>query len=102
MANIETDRGTREKVRFLDTEGLDWPGSSSSKELLPRHLLPLADGFLLVYAVDDERSFQLAEAVRRDVEKNGNRDKKAEQAGILLAQFRYSFGSSSWRFLRCP
>ncbi len=79
MANIDSDRGTREKVRFLDTAGLD-TGDKGASELLPRHLLALADGFVIVFAVDDERSFVLADALRRDLDKKNTsgvgRDKK--------------------------
>ena len=66
VANVDTDRGTRERIRFIDTEGLD---EERVKEI-PRHLLSVADGFLIVYSIDDEHSFQLAEAIRRDIDRN--------------------------------
>ena len=70
MANVDTDRGTREKIRFIDTEGID---DDRVKEI-PRHLQVIADGFLIVYSIDDEHSFQLADVIRKDVERN--REKK--------------------------
>ncbi len=81
MANIETERGTREKVRFIDTEGLDTSNPSPKSEL-PRHLHALADGFLVVYSVEDERSFQLAEAIVRDVERS--RERKADPQPVVV------------------
>lgn len=66
VANVDTDRGTRERIRFIDTEGID---DDRIKEL-PRHLLTIADGFVIVYAIDDEHSFQIAEVIRKDIERN--------------------------------
>ncbi len=85
VANVDTERGTREKVRFVDTEGQDASAAADVARCeVPRHLLPLADGFLLVYAVDDERSFQVAEALRRDIER-GCRDRKEQPPVVVLA-----------------
>ena len=42
--------------------------------IIIRHLLSAADGFVIVYSVEDPHSYQVAEAIRRDIEKN--RDKK--------------------------
>jgi NF-kappa-B inhibitor-interacting Ras-like protein len=75
VANVDTDRGTREKIRFIDTEGLDddstgGGGGGSNAREIPRHWLSIADAFVIVYSIDDERSFQLAEAIRRDIERN--------------------------------
>ena len=50
VANVDTDRGTRERLRFIDTEGLD---EERVKEV-PRHLLAIADGFLIVYSIDED------------------------------------------------
>lgn len=68
VANIETERGTREKIRFYDTAGID----QHNKEL-PRHLLAAADGFVIVYSLDDSHSFQLAEALRKDIKLNSEK-----------------------------
>ncbi|XP_059088667.1 NF-kappa-B inhibitor-interacting Ras-like protein 2 [Tigriopus californicus] len=70
VANVDTDRGTREKIRFIDTQGVD---DGTVKEV-PRHWHAIADAFVLVFAIDDEHSFQLAEVIRKDIEKN--REKK--------------------------
>ena len=69
MANVDTDRGTRERLRFIDTEGLEADasalaspsspgGSVSGPREIARHWHSIADGFVVVYSVDDERSFQ--------------------------------------------
>ena len=83
MANVDTDRGTREKIRFIDTEGLDDPATNANatNRELPRHYHALADGFVIVYSIDDERSFQLADAIRRDIERN--REKKEVSIVVL-------------------
>ncbi len=81
MANVDTDRGTKETLRIYDTEGLD-PKSNSLKEDLPKHLFPFADGYILVYSVDDEHSFQVVDVVRREVEKH--KDAKREIAIVVL------------------
>ena len=49
VANIETDRGTKEKIRFYDTQGVDVDYQDYA---IPKHLLAAADGFLLVYSVE--------------------------------------------------
>ena len=78
VANVDTDRGTREKIRFIDTEGFD---DDQIKEI-PKHLFALADGFIIVYSIEDEHSFQIAEVIRKDIERN--REKK-ELVVIALA-----------------
>ena len=64
VANIETDRGTKEKVRFYDTQGVDVDFKDTA---IPKHLLAAADGFLIVYSVDDWKSFQVAETIRKEI-----------------------------------
>jgi len=64
VANIETDRGTKEKVRFYDTQGVDVDFKDTA---IPKHLLAAADGFLIVYSVDDWKSFQAAETIRKEI-----------------------------------
>nr|CAI5834567.1 unnamed protein product [Callosobruchus analis] len=53
VANIESDKGTKEKVRFYDTAGIDYSQISTSNgttnQQLPRHYLVLVDGYVLVY-----------------------------------------------------
>ncbi|KAK0178692.1 hypothetical protein PV327_007560 [Microctonus hyperodae] len=49
VANIETDRGTKEKVRFYDTAGLEALQTNTNNQQLARHYLGFADGYVLVY-----------------------------------------------------
>ncbi|CAH1251242.1 NKIRAS2 [Branchiostoma lanceolatum] len=63
VANIETDRGVREKIRFYDTAGL-----SSSNPELPKHYITLADGFVLVYSTTDRESFKRIDLLKRDID----------------------------------
>ena len=75
MANIETDRGTKEVVRFYDTAGID----GVNKEV-PRHLVAAADGFVIVYSIEDNHSYQVAESLRKDIEEN-----KEKKDVVILA-----------------
>ena len=76
MANIETERGIKERVRFYDTAGLD----GQTKEV-PRHLLQAADGFVIVYSVEDRASFLLAESIRKEIRNIGE---KKDQVVLVL------------------
>ena len=67
VANVENDRGSSEKFRIYDTAGID-PKSASLKDDLPKHLFPYADGYLLVFSLDDEASFQVVDVIRKEVE----------------------------------
>jgi len=67
VANIETDRGTKEKIRFYDTQGVDVDYQDYA---IPKHLLAAADGFLLVYSVEDWKSYQVVEAIRKEIKNN--------------------------------
>ncbi|KAK4312539.1 hypothetical protein Pmani_016050 [Petrolisthes manimaculis] len=66
---VETERGTKEKLRFYDTCGLD-----ARTRTLPTHYHALADGYILVYSVCDNLSFQLLTDIKKDIDRN--RDKK--------------------------
>ena len=47
------------------------------KEDLPKHLFPFAEGFILVFSLDDENSFQVVDVIRKEVENykdNKNKD----------------------------
>lgn len=68
-AHIDNDRGGKEKVRFYDTAGMN-----STFHEVPRAYLPYADGFVLVYAINNMESFTLLEQIKRDIDKN--REKK--------------------------
>ena len=90
MGSIETDRGTREQVRFYDTRGL-----RDGMEF-PRHYYTFADGFVLVYSIDSKESFKRMEALKKDIDRH--RDKKEVRTesscriGIIgNAEFIYSF-----------
>jgi NF-kappa-B inhibitor-interacting Ras-like protein len=69
-ANVSTDRGTVENLRFYDTEGLEPTNSKNLTERLPKHLLAVADGVVIVYSIDDESSFQIADVIRKEAEKH--------------------------------
>ncbi|KAG8240431.1 hypothetical protein J437_LFUL003145 [Ladona fulva] len=77
VANVETDRGTREKLRFYDTAGL-----STAQTELPRQYLTFADGFVLVYDTNKQESFEIVLGLKKDIDKN--REKK-EVAIVILA-----------------
>uniref|UniRef100_A0A4W5N8C7 NF-kappa-B inhibitor-interacting Ras-like protein 2 n=1 Tax=Hucho hucho TaxID=62062 RepID=A0A4W5N8C7_9TELE len=63
IGSIETDRGTREQVRFYDTRGLR------------------DDGFVLVYSIDSKESFKRMEALKKDIDRY--RDKKEVNIVVL-------------------
>lgn len=73
-ANIESDRGVRERIRFYDTAGLRHSNDSGATTQLPRQYLQLADGYLLVYDTNKPDSLDVLVSIKKDVDKN--RDKK--------------------------
>ena len=75
VANVENDRGSLEKLRIYDTAGLD-SKSNTLKEDLPKHLFPFADGYFLVFSLDDEASFQVVDVIRKEVENYRDNPKK--------------------------
>lgn len=74
VANIETDRGTKEKVRFYDTAGLESLQSTVNNQQLPRHYLGFADGYVLVYDTGKPESLDVLFPLKKDIDKN--KDKK--------------------------
>lgn len=78
VANIESDRGTREKVRFYDTAGIDESQTSNSlgttNQQLPRHYFALADGYILVYDTEKQESLDVLMNLKKDIDRN--KDKK--------------------------
>ncbi|KAH0950904.1 hypothetical protein HN011_000344 [Eciton burchellii] len=74
VANIETDRGTKEKVRFYDTAGLESLQSNANNQQLPRHYLGFADGYVLVYDTGKPESLDVLLPLKKDIDKN--KDKK--------------------------
>ncbi|XP_014674605.1 PREDICTED: NF-kappa-B inhibitor-interacting Ras-like protein 2 isoform X2 [Priapulus caudatus] len=77
VANIETDRGTKEKIRFYDTAGLN-----EQKVTTLKHLFSSVDGVILVYSVTDTQSFKKLDILRKEVDRA--KDKK-ELPVIVLA-----------------
>ncbi|KAJ8284391.1 hypothetical protein COCON_G00032410 [Conger conger] len=75
IGSIETDRGVREQVRFYDTRGL-----RDGLEF-PRHYYSFADGFVLVYSIDNKESFKRMEALKKDIDRY--RDKKEVTIVVL-------------------
>ncbi|XP_057325330.1 NF-kappa-B inhibitor-interacting Ras-like protein [Microplitis mediator] len=75
-ANIETDRGTKEKIQFYDTAGLEGLQSSASnqQQQLARHYLGFADGYVLVYDTAKPESLDVLIPLKKDIDKN--KDKK--------------------------
>ncbi|XP_072164603.1 NF-kappa-B inhibitor-interacting Ras-like protein 2 [Diadema setosum] len=71
VANVETSRGTRERVRFYDTKGL----TPTSPEL-SKHYYSLADGYLLVYSITSSESFKQLEQIKKEIDKLREKDKK--------------------------
>ncbi|XP_076267776.1 NFKB inhibitor interacting Ras like 1 [Rhynchophorus ferrugineus] len=78
VANIESDKGAREKVRFYDTAGIENSQTSTAhgttNQQLLRHYLVLADGYILVYDTDKINSLEVLMSIKKDIDKN--KDKK--------------------------
>lgn len=91
VSNIETDRGTKEKLCFYDTAGLLAPAVESSPstgyQSLPKHYMAFADGYVLVYDVCKPESLSVLIHLHKDIEKN--KDKK--EVGFYLYYFRYFY-----------
>ncbi|XP_050478055.1 NFKB inhibitor interacting Ras like 1 isoform X2 [Bombus vancouverensis nearcticus] len=94
VANIETDRGTKEKVRFYDTAGLESPQNNANNQQLPRHYLGFADGYVLVYDTAKPESLDVLFPLKKDIDRNkdkkeitmiviGNRTKAEEESHSL-------------------
>lgn len=81
VANIEADKGTREKLRFYDTAGIEYSQISTANGMtnqqLPRHYLLLADGYILVYDISRSASLDVLISIKKDIDKN--KDKKEVQ-----------------------
>ncbi|XP_074625405.1 NF-kappa-B inhibitor-interacting Ras-like protein 1 isoform X2 [Acropora palmata] len=66
---LDTDRGVKEKIRIFDTASVD-----ASNGELPKHYLNLADGFLLVFSVTSNKSFQQIQAIKKEIDRNKGKD----------------------------
>ncbi|XP_030062594.1 NF-kappa-B inhibitor-interacting Ras-like protein 1 [Microcaecilia unicolor] len=75
IASVETDRGVKEQLRLYDTRGLQ------DGVELPKHYFSFADGFVLVYSVDNLESFRRIELLKKEVDKF--RDKKEMTIVVL-------------------
>lgn len=75
VATIESDRGTKEKIRLYDTGGLE----PKTKEI-PRHLLHAVDGVVLVYSINDMDSFTTIDYVKKEID----RSKEKKELTILV------------------
>jgi hypothetical protein len=85
-ANVATDRGTVDVVRFFDTEGIEPKNSDSFSDKLPKHLFAVADGVVIVYSIDDDASFQIAEALKKEAEKYKEKKEVSFNHLFLLAK----------------
>ncbi|XP_034949343.1 NF-kappa-B inhibitor-interacting Ras-like protein [Chelonus insularis] len=74
VANVETDRSTKEKIRFYDTAGLEALQSNTNNQQLARHYLGFADGYVLVYDTAKPESLDVLFPLKKDIDKN--KDKK--------------------------
>ncbi|XP_032637067.1 NF-kappa-B inhibitor-interacting Ras-like protein 1 [Chelonoidis abingdonii] len=75
LASVETDRGVKEQLRLYDTTGLQ------EGVEFPKHYFSVADGFILVYAVNSFESFQRAEVIKQEID--AVRDKKEVTVVVL-------------------
>ncbi|KYB26253.1 NF-kappa-B inhibitor-interacting Ras-like protein 2 [Tribolium castaneum] len=90
VANIESDKGTREKVRFYDTAGLEplqtATASGTTNQQLPRHYLAIADGYILVYDTEKSESLDMLVSLKKDIDKN--KDKKEVTIIVIGNKFK--------------
>ncbi|XP_067418023.1 NF-kappa-B inhibitor-interacting Ras-like protein 1 isoform X1 [Emydura macquarii macquarii] len=75
LASVETDRSVKEQLRLYDTMGLQ------EGVEFPKHYFSVADGFVLVYAVNSLESFQRAEVLKKEIDTF--RDKKEVTIVVL-------------------
>jgi hypothetical protein len=80
---VDTDRGTKETIRFYDTEGFSL-ADNSSEIAVPKQYHALADGFVLVYAVDNRQSFEMVDLLRKDIERNKEKKEVINANAIII------------------
>ncbi|KAJ3648521.1 hypothetical protein Zmor_020317 [Zophobas morio] len=92
VANIESDKGTREKVRFYDTAGIEHlqtaTANGTTNQQLPRHYLAIADGYILVYDTERSDSLDVLVSLKKDIDKN--KDKKEVTIIVIGNKFKES------------
>lgn len=66
VCTVETDRGSKEKLRFYDTAGIDVRSPRSLSSMLHA----IADAYMLVYSTQDMASLQAVMDLKKDVDKN--------------------------------
>ena len=88
VASIETDRGTREKVRFYDTAGLD---SGKEQNQLARQYLGLTDGYVLIYDPDRPESLDALVMVKKDIDRNRDKKEVFEYSHVLTSHYNSEF-----------
>jgi NF-kappa-B inhibitor-interacting Ras-like protein len=83
VATVETERGTREVLRFYDTQGLS--SVDSAEASLLRQYYSTADAFVLVYGVDSRSSFDAIDALKKDIDRN--REKREVRSCNRISTF---------------
>uniref|UniRef100_A0A1B6MFH4 NF-kappa-B inhibitor-interacting Ras-like protein n=2 Tax=Cicadellinae TaxID=33370 RepID=A0A1B6MFH4_9HEMI len=76
VACVETERGTREKVRFYDTAGLE--SVTQARQVSQAWQ---ADGYVLVYDTSRPESFDLLVQLKKEIDKN---KEKKEVVFVIL------------------
>ena len=66
VCSVETDKGSKEKLRFYDTAGYE----PASPKALSSHYHSLADAYMLVYSVKDMISLQTVIGLKKDIDRN--------------------------------
>ncbi|CAG9860412.1 unnamed protein product [Phyllotreta striolata] len=97
VANIESDKGTKEKLRLYDTAGIEHSQISTANGMtnqqLPRHYLLIADGYILVYDTVKSTSFDVLVSIKKDIDKN--KDKKEVTLIVIGNTFKEDENSDS-------
>ncbi|XP_060541759.1 NF-kappa-B inhibitor-interacting Ras-like protein 1 isoform X2 [Pantherophis guttatus] len=71
VAVAETDRGLKEQLRLYDTQGLQ------GEEDFSKHYYSMADGFVLVYAVNSLESFEKVKWLKKEIGKFREKKEKS-------------------------
>lgn len=91
VANVESDKGTREKIRFYDTAGIEFSQISTANGMtnqqLPRHYLLLADGYIMVYDTSKSASLDVLISIKKDIDKNKDKKEVSVLRSIQIFDF---------------